>query len=250
MLSRGVTRRRRGERFVASLLDALEREWRLMNRSGQAGRASAKWDDPILGRFDGPPAIIEFVQERGHPAENDSVFRPLVQLARHDDLAARTVLHALMPGIRSLVRQYGWASSPDEVTSATVAAALDHIRCYPVTRRPGRIAANILGDTRNVLHRQFTKNSDVVVAPEELISEHDRAATSPTSAHELVTVVRSAVEAGEMSRRDADLIIATRVFGVPINDIASTLNAKPQSLRTQRRRSEAVLAERGVGLSR
>ncbi len=226
---------------MTSLLDALDSEWELMTRATRFCKLPTSWTDPALIGFNHPQAIVNFVQERGHPAANDDVFGPLLRLAAYDDVASRTVLQALMPGIKALVRRYQWADTRDEIASMAISFAFERIRHYPINRRPHRIAANILGDTRRGLYENLVGRSEPKT---EMLGENQESAvpmSSRSAADSFGVVIRDAVQSGTVSLQDARLIVETRVFDVPVEAVARVTGAKPQSLRRRRLRAEARL---------
>lgn len=222
-----------------SLFDELESEWERECTSVVARRAMHEWRaDASLRSFTSPSQLVSFLQERGHPKENDDVLRPLVMRARDDDFAMRTVLHALTPGLRSLARRYSWADTHDEVVATTVEAALQRIRNYPLRTRPNRIAANVLGDTKGKLFKRFTDLNRSKSLDE--LSVHLKP-IGPSPVEELMATVRDAVRTGRLNASDASLIVRTRVFDTPVDAVAQEQGVEPQTLRRRRLRAEARL---------
>ena len=67
------------------------------------------------------------------------------------------LLQLLLPGTRSLARRWWALGDPDERAAAAVTAVYHRIRHYPIERRPGRVAANILLDAAHELRRAVPK---------------------------------------------------------------------------------------------
>ena len=91
------------------------------------------------GRPDGSPEDTNASDER---------LADLVRAAGTDPTAARVVLQRLLPGITSIARRRGhgeWAVVL-ECYDDLLANAWIVIRCYPIERRPARVAANLLRD--------------------------------------------------------------------------------------------------------
>lgn len=169
----------------------------------------------------------------------------LLQRAASDDLAARTVLQAIMPGLKSLMSAYRRTAEPEEVVTAVIEAAFERIRCYPCDRRPERVAANLLNDTRQTLWRAAGKERARRLATEPLTEPVlDRVAQPEDrfAAGQLQDLVVEAVQAGRIDRSGARLILLTRVLDVTITELADETQAKPQTLRKRRRHAEAALA--------
>ncbi|MEN9645922.1 MAG: hypothetical protein RL238_2591 [Actinomycetota bacterium] len=113
---------------------------------GQAASAAASWPSPST-----PP---------------DVVLHRLVELARHDDLAARVVLQRLLPGLVHTARR--WARRPEggpHALEEVVTAAWQVVRTYPLERRPHHLAANLLRDAE---YHAFVRAHRATVVPELL----------------------------------------------------------------------------------
>ena len=89
---------------MRQFLDQLDDEWMALCDSRNGRRALAPWAaDPVVGGFPGLDAIVGMIQRRGRPAESDRMLLALLRRASSDNLAARTVLQALMPGLKTLM---------------------------------------------------------------------------------------------------------------------------------------------------
>ena len=141
------------------VLRQLDREW--IDVGGGGRRALRRWAerDPSLGEFASLNALVEKVNERGRGDESDAILLLLLRLAPFDDLAARTVLQAMMPAMKNLTAKFSTcgAWSPEETAAVVVAAMWERIRGYPVERRPRKVAANLALDTRQTVWRSGYK---------------------------------------------------------------------------------------------
>src|SRR5437870_4739679 len=92
------------------LFTDLDADWRVFVSSGAAQRALERWaSDPV---FDGARDLDEILARTARgadPVDADAVMRALVRRAAHDDVAARTVLQAVVPGLVSVARRVGAA---------------------------------------------------------------------------------------------------------------------------------------------
>lgn len=81
-------------------------------------------------------------------AEGDHMLWQLVRLAEDDELAARIVLHRVMPSILSMVRRRGRVvpGGPSAAMNEAMGAAWMVIRQFPHHRRHHKIAANLVRD--------------------------------------------------------------------------------------------------------
>jgi DNA-directed RNA polymerase specialized sigma24 family protein len=216
-------------------MDALEREWDVVCRSRRSTRQMQALRETALEQFPNPAALVQFCNDPSHPIESDEV---LAALARHvvtDTFAARALLQAVLPGLKAICGAYQHLGSGDDVASLVVAVAAERIRTYPFERRPERIAANVLADTR----QQLWKQSRTAELPAEFQS---RAADSvPSVMDELRDVVQEALDAGVINRIGARTIVQSRIFGYTLAEIAVMDNATPATVRQRRHRAERSL---------
>jgi hypothetical protein len=230
---------------MGRFLDSLDREWATLSTSVAATRALEAWSlDPTLSGFGDLGEVVARLHRRGRPEEADRILLALLRRAPEDPLAARTVLQAMMPGLKSLMSAYRLTGDSEEVATAVVEAAYERIRHYPCDRRPARVAANLIWDTRQTLWRAAQKEG-ARLGPLEPITEQmadelpDLTGPSPTQ--ELVDLVVETVRRGWLPRPGARIILLTRMADASVDELAAEAGAKPQTLRQLRRRSEAVL---------
>ncbi len=83
--------------------------------------------------------------------EGDQFLWHLVREAEHDDIAARIVLHRMMPSIMNMARRRGPVvhGGIEMAMNDAIGTAWMIIRTFPHDRRPRKIAANIARDTEN-----------------------------------------------------------------------------------------------------
>lgn len=223
------------------LFAALDSEWQQLANAADSTQRLRRWatQDRALGAFPDLPTLISYVQRRNEPVASDRVLLALLRLAPHDKLAARTVLQALVPGLRVVAITSSWAGEPEEVDAMVVASAWERIRRYPVDQRPERVAANILFDVLKQLCRERRRQLRAEGAEERAAVTEDPAVRS--SAEQLLNLLNSAVAAGELTAADASLVAATRIGGVKIKDLAPDYGLTVRWLRKRRRRAEATL---------
>lgn len=222
-----------------NLFQQLDREWAGLSRSPVARRHLSEWSEtsPELSGLDDLDALVVHANRRDRARESDGVLVPLARRAATDDLAARTLLQAMMPGMRWLAHRYRGvaASAMDDAASLVVALAYERIRTYPFDRRPSRIAANVFLDTRQRLHRTIGRPSPSVVSLESLMFEP---AGNDRYEDESCSLLDEAVAQCVIARRDADLIELTRLRDHPVAQLAAHLGCPAQTLRQRRRRAE------------
>ena len=225
-----------------TVFELLEREWRGLCRDRGAVRGLGE-----VGRLAGGARSLEEVERyvrRAGPEEADAVLLALVRRAVvGDDLAARVLLQLLLPGTRNLARRWWALGDHDERAAAAVTAVYHRIRAYPVTRRPGRVAANILMDAARELRRAIPR---VVVVPSaDPAVGGSRRSEEPVPTHaavELAELLSDAVDDGVLVRDDAELIARSRIAGHRVADIAAHHRLGSRTLWDRRHRAERTLA--------
>jgi hypothetical protein len=227
-----------------TLFTQLDAEWQWLPTSAHAAAELKAWaaQDPTLRRFADLGALVRFAQAPGHPVESDELLLCLARRTRDNSLAARALLQAVLYGLIKIAADFkAGTDSDEEAASIVVAAAYDRIRTYPVRKRPRRIAANILLDTRQAVSRALFRprvHQLLVDDLAPLLSE----SPGPSATEELLALVEEAVRAHLIKTDDARLIVLTRVADVPVNTIADARGCLAQSLRQRRLRAEASLA--------
>ena len=88
------------------VLRQLDREWKGIGGGGRGALSRWPADDPAVAGFASVGALVEKVNERGHAEESDALLLVLLRLAPFDDLAARTVLQAMMPAVKNLTAKF------------------------------------------------------------------------------------------------------------------------------------------------
>jgi DNA-directed RNA polymerase specialized sigma24 family protein len=236
---------------MRQFLDLFDDEWKYLAASADATRALVRLaPDPALQGLADLDAVIEEIQRRGRPANSDRILLALLRRAPADPVAARTVLQAVMPGLKSLMSAYQLTGEPEEVSTAVIEAAFERIRSYPCDRRPSRVAANLLNDTRQSLWRAARKECRLrlVTVPltEAALETVTRELSEPSPTDELVDLVAEAVRLSQVPRSGARVILLTRVLDVHIEELAGDTGTKSKTIRKRRDRAEAALARMAV----
>ena len=226
---------------MPSVFELLESEWQRLGASRSA--AHRLRDVRALAGDARTLADVECYVRTAEPVVADGVLLALVTRAVDDDpLAARVLLQLLLPGTRNLARRWWALGDHDERAAAAVSAVYSRIRSYPVERRPGRVAANILMDAARELRRAVPRVVTTPTAdPSVHIVQHDDPSTH--AGVELAEVLCDAVQAGVLDRRDAELIARSRIAGHRVADIARHHRLGTRALWDRRQRAESKLAE-------
>lgn len=224
------------------LVERLEAEWPALAAGVVAARLP-QWaaEEPALAGVATPQQLLRHIRaSRGNTQAEDAVLAALVRQAHSDPLAARMVLQALLPGLKTLARRILVdADQRNDVWSALLAHSWERIRCYPLERLPNRIAANVLFDALKKTTREFRRelrNRDRFGL--ELREEHAAAAPVDSDVERLLA---RAVAAMAISREEAELILRTRVDSSDLRARADELGVAYHALKVRRLRAEKRL---------
>lgn len=228
---------------MANVFDMLDAEWQRLRVDRAHARKLAQVCR-IAGEARSLGEVEEYVRKAA-PEEADRVLLALVARALDDEvIAARLLLQLLLPGTRKLARRWWALGDYDERASAAVAAVYGRIRHYPLTRRPGRVAANILMDAGQDLRRAVPRVISIPSADPGLLGL-GKAATDTSWVHpadELAEVLTEAVADGLIAVTDAELIARSRICGDRMADIADERGLAARTVWDRRQRAEAALA--------
>jgi hypothetical protein len=172
----------------------------------------------------------------------------LVADAAEDPLAARIVLQRLLPGLLSIARRRGGrhGALTLRLYHELLGNAWLVIRCYPIERRPHRVAANIL---RDVEYQTFVREARLSrVRPESwdatALEDLDLGATAagtgrdPHPFEEVVDALSDAKQAG--AHPDAVRFAAAIASGRSLRELAED---RKVTVRAERYRREQVMSE-------
>ena len=224
------------------LFQQLDEDWQITVAGSDARRACLRWrrTEPLLAHVRCPEELVKEIRKGGDAARSDALLSVIVRLAESDETAARVVLQALIPGLVCLRRRLARFASIEDLDAAIVASAWERIRTYPHARRPHRIAANVLLDTRKAVSRTYDFTH---CDPTIFVVDTGEPADDP--ADTLLVVLAKACERAILTAHEAKLIYDTRCGGISIAELASSGRVSVDALR--RRRSRAELKLRAVG---
>lgn len=227
------------------LFTKLDEEWAWLARLGRNADVLPRWAEthPVLASFSTLGELITFVQRRNQRVANDRVHAALVTMAPTDQLAARTMLCAVQPGLTAIAMRYRTAGdSQDDVASAVITAALERIRNYPICRRPAHIAANVLLDTRQTVSRALFRPQVEEVEMCWRPADVGCVFAVEDAAAEVRHLLTEARRHDRISHEDLRLIVLTRLGGVTFADLAEHDQLPIARLRQRRLRAESALA--------
>ncbi|HEY8474803.1 MAG TPA: hypothetical protein VIL37_19565 [Natronosporangium sp.] len=186
------------------------------------------------------------VHDRSNPERGDRILAALVRLGAvtgHGELlAARVVLQLLVPGAIRLSQSLAAMIGDQPTSEAVVFAELTIlIRTYPWQRRPRRIAANLLLDCRQRLIRSHDRTRPEISAGLSLHEASDLTDSDDRSAlHDLLWWARSR---GILSQFEAQLLFASHVADIPMNQLAARFGRSRSTLFTIRASAEQRLRQ-------
>jgi DNA-directed RNA polymerase specialized sigma24 family protein len=224
----------------SDVVSRLEREWLALSRP--IADRLPEWGarERVLARFRSADELVRFLHRPGPWVARDAVLAALVAQARLEPLAARVVLAALLPGLKRIAEEVVFdVRDREELWQLLLACAWERIRTYPLERRPSRIAANLLLDSRRRALDAFTRERGLRtrLAP----ADPPPPAPSEPASTDVEVLLAKAVRAGALSREEARLILGTRIYGVPLASIATAGGVNYDALRIRRRRAERRL---------
>ena len=232
--------RRTADVPALDVVAALEREWPALDPTLAGALREWQQREPVLAAFASPQLLVRFLQHFDADLDaKDAALAALLRCTKTDARAGRVILQALLPGLKllaeRLIRQPG---ARDEIWSTLLSALWERMYSYPLLRRPQRIAANLLLDTRLAIRQERERArrwaghelalADVPPPPRLL-----RAA--------LEQPLRRAADAGAITVDEAELIARTRIDGTPLVELAAEIRVAYDALRKRRRRAERRL---------
>ena len=223
----------------------LEREWPLVARR-ELALALARWRarQPSLRRFQRPDDLLAFLHAAA-PQESDGPLLALLVLATADRDAGRFVLQAILPALKAQARRLATRATPrDELWELLLFHAWDAICTYPTAHRRCRVAANLVLQVLHDTSRELRRGSRVDATAANRAPSRgrgSRAARRAAPGPPPRRLVRAAVAAGVIRRRDAALILCTRVRDSELRRLARSAGVSYDALLKRRQRAEQAL---------
>lgn len=199
--------------------------------------------EPALARFLDPVSLVRFMRTRGSPAEKDAILAALLVWAKDDPTGALLVLEVMRPGLLRLSSRLLRDSREREELQAILLLALwEGIRRYPLARRPRRIAANLLLDAMHRALRELGRESGWNAARSlRAIEERQSIPAALQEEGDVDGLLGAAVKAGAVSFEEAELILASRIDGAELSELARSAGLSYNTLKVRRQRAERRL---------
>ena len=244
---------------MAKLFRDLQQAWERDGTSADARSALARWaqTEPVLAAHVSPAGLVTAVHRRGAD-DAKALVEALTERAATDAWAARTVLHALLPGLAAISRDHidmvGAPREPfrnvEELYHFVVATAYERI-VEVAAEVPRYRLRSVLDSTWSRLRthaKAHRRDHDRRVEIDDLPGGQPGPAR--TAAEELALILVDAVERRVLRPADAGLVYSTRVAGHSVAELAATMACKQHSLLRRRARVEHVLAAEVLGRRR
>lgn len=222
---------------------------------GRLRRELRAWaaDEPALARFESPDRLIGFLWDRrAASVEKDRVLLALLRLARQESSASRIVLQAMLPGLKTLaaamLKRHPERGDPalerEELWQVLFVEMLERIKTYPLERRPGSVAANLILDVKHaVLAEAQRARAAAGELPLDEPLEPDEQALRPRPGVDVEEPLRRAVQAKAITAVDAELLLLVDVDGVALREAAGRvgLSYNLARIRIQRARKRLLM---------
>jgi len=249
----GMHRHPRTIAASASVSRPLNQEWERLAADPRTTARIASWPTSLARYGDAPRLLAGVGQEGGLPmAVADQVLAALVAVGHDDRLAARIVLQRVLPGlVRAAVRRTAaHHEHRQRVFDDLVANAWLVIRCYPLERRPVKIAVNVLRDAeyltcvRPARLRSATERPTAVRADSRQLAScglDGRPEDHADAASELAELLAFGAAAG-VARRDLAMLGSVTLGGWSSGEVAERFTVTTRTVRNRRVRTTAALA--------
>lgn len=221
---------------MAQIMQSLNKEWSTLVGTPAARRALMRWSatNPVLA----PTLDLDDVIALGYSLDaGPEVRRILAVLAPTDEIAARTLLQALLGGLCNMAQRIGRdGDAVDEVVSL----AWERIRTYPAHRQ-GSVSGNVLLDVRKRYQRErggADSHHHAVCCLDCEPSPEDE-----VLARSYLDEFMSAGRRGGLSSEVVSTIVRSRVNGESMADLAAEQQVSVKVLWHRRWRGEARLRE-------
>ena len=170
-------------------------------------------------------------------SDGDRMLWELVRHAEHDDLAARIVLHRVMPSVLAMVRRRGRVvpGGPQAAMNEAIGAAWMVIRQFPHHRRHHKIAANLVRDIEYhafVREYRLKRVSESQIGNEMMINVPHDPQVDPL-AERLDDVLCEALEHGVSQEQIA--LLERLASGATTEQLAKEVGLSTRTLRNRRR---------------
>ncbi len=231
---------------MSTVIGRLEAEWEHVVTASTEVFEQLRRAEEALGSLDDLGTLMAALARRDHDGawdRHDEILLALLRQAQRfgpiGDLTARTVVQALLPGVKSLLSNPWLAQfEPPERPGLVLAELHIQIRAPRSPWGPRGVAAQVLGRTRD----RFRPSRSAAEAYERLGGDESEIAEPTVSAGEqLILLLSDAVRSALISPSEAKLIAEIRVAGRSRKEVAVELGIGPGALGRRLQLAEARL---------
>ena len=211
---------------------SLDSEWTSVASSLPARRALRAWAvaAPRLDGFASPAALVATIGRRGQPTRSCALLSDLLIVADQDELAARAVLQAILPGLRSAARRRWrptragpWAGA-DEVAADAVSTAWATITLHAGQHhdRPAAVIIRAVEGHLRRTHDAWRRQTDrIAILPAIQQPPSQSGLTAARTAKEQAAVlITEASRAGVLDQTEAGVLFAVGVLGYTVAEVS------------------------------
>lgn len=139
----------------SALYRQLTLEWVHLHTRPATSTTVKQWAsaEPALAGFTRPGDVVDTI-DAADDASKSAILLALLRLVAADDqLAGRTLVQAMLPGLATLAARTaakhptGDPDSPESIRQMVLEEFWEVVDAYPIERRPDRVAANLILDT-------------------------------------------------------------------------------------------------------
>jgi hypothetical protein len=205
---------------MARTTRALDQEWLHDYAHSDRGiTALRRWakTEPPLQNLDDLDGLLE---ARTDPDQAQQILAALARHAPCDQVAARTLLQAMLPGLVVLAMRT--FRQDRQAFEHVVALAWLRICNYPPTRA-GSVAGNVILDVRKdyVAQRKAAAPELEVLRADPASSESAPSAEDTVLANMIFDELADAAERGVIDARDLDVVIRTRIGQATLHEVGA-----------------------------
>ncbi|HUF97227.1 MAG TPA: hypothetical protein VMM60_03790 [Ilumatobacter sp.] len=211
----------------------LHREWRRLRRDPHNLIRAAGWQIATGHVGDLDEVLVQVGFEVRHTATHERALRQLVEIASHDDLAARLVVQRLLPGSLSVVRRQRQNGRGHDALAEMLGALWIAIRTFNPARSPSCVAAALIGDAEYHAFKRAGRQRSSSERPSEFPLDIAEPEHDLHPWEELAQLVCDATES--KLTLASELAYLRCLLETPhTTDIARALNVSPRTVRNRR----------------
>jgi hypothetical protein len=166
----------------------------------------------------------------------DEILGALVRLAQADPTAFGVLASVLLPGLRHRVARYAPCLDRDDALALMTVALYEATIEYDTSARPRFVAGRLLALPTRRLRRAAAQQRSSSTRAGQPTDEIPSGSGIDLPA---ATILAAAVDAGVLTGAGARLILATRVAGIPLREVARREGLSYEAAKKRRRRAEA-----------